>query len=423
MSAKFEKELQHLVSNNVISEAVSKNISEYYASQKIDSPNKLFTIFGVLGSVLVGLGIVLILAHNWDGFSRTVKTIWAFIPLVIGQLFTGFVILKKKSAAWKETAAAFLFFAIGASISLVSQIYNIPGSMPSFLLTWIVLAAPLIYLLRSHTATLLHLIFATSYACNLGYFNEAIPWAYLAMLAWILPFYYNQIQKNPDANITGIYHWFICLSLIISLGSFISGSELFGFLIYILLFGLFYNLGKLPFFDTSKLRANAYLLTGSLGMVFILMVSSFHWFWEEGSMSRYGNVEIALALVLGLATIGVILYLFKRKKMNEFNLFQYAAPIFAIVYLLPISDKFIPVILINILTFALGVFAIRIGVKRARYSILNYGMLIIATLIACRFFDTEISFVIRGLLFVGIGIGFFATNYFMYKKQKQLSNE
>ncbi len=40
-------------------------------------------------------------------------------------------------------------------------------------------------------------------------------------------------------------------------------------------------------------------------------------------------------------------------------------------------------------------------------------------LIACRFFDTEISFVIRGLLFVVIGIGFFGANYLMHKKQQK----
>jgi hypothetical protein len=78
------------------------------------------------------------------------------------------------------------------------------------------------------------------------------------------------------------------------------------------------------------------------------------------------------------------------------------------------------------LVFALGIFAIRIGSRTNRFSILNYGLLIITILIACRFFDTDISFIIRGLLFVGIGVGFFAANYMMHKKQQKqntLENE
>jgi hypothetical protein len=46
-------------------------------------------------------------------------------------------------------------------------------------------------------------------------------------------------------------------------------------------------------------------------------------------------------------------------------------------------------------------------------------LLIITALIACRFFDTDFSFVVRGLVFIGVGVGFFATNYYMIKKRKK----
>ena len=69
MNSKFIKELSDLVQNELISKEVALNIENYYKSKQEDSPNRLFTIFGVLGSLLVGLGIILILAHNWDNFS------------------------------------------------------------------------------------------------------------------------------------------------------------------------------------------------------------------------------------------------------------------------------------------------------------------------------------------------------------------
>ncbi len=110
MNSKIKRDLQELLTAGVISEETSQKISKYYLSRKEVSPNRLFMIFGVLGSLLVGLGIILILAHNWDEFSRSTKTIWAFIPLVIGQLGVGYTLLKKKGRAWKESTATFLFF-------------------------------------------------------------------------------------------------------------------------------------------------------------------------------------------------------------------------------------------------------------------------------------------------------------------------
>lgn len=104
MNSKLLKELPELLENKVISQDIANRIENYYQSKTNDNPNRLFTVFGVLGSILVGLGIILILAHNWDNFSKMVKTIFALTPLVIGQLLAGFSILKNRSQTWKEAS-------------------------------------------------------------------------------------------------------------------------------------------------------------------------------------------------------------------------------------------------------------------------------------------------------------------------------
>ncbi len=422
MNSKIEKELDALVTANVITPSVQEDIQQYFARDKAPQPNKLFAIFGVLGSLLTGLGIILILAHNWDDFTKATKTIWAFVPLVVGQLFAAYTLIKKRNNAWKETAAVFLFFAIGASISLVSQIYNIPGEMSSFLLTWIILAAPLVYLLKSHAAALLHILFATIYACNLGYFNDDSPYLYVLLQLWLAPYYWMQLKSSPRANVTSIFNWFVPLSVLISLGAFVQGNSIIGFVMYICLFGLFYNIGKLPFFNHQKMRKNGYLILGSLGTVITLLIASFRFIWTEADylMSNgfyiQNTNDLIITIVLGAAALSVLGYLLKRKQLRPFNLFQYAFIIFASIYAFGPMGGGVSMILTNLLVLALGIFAVEIGARKKLFSILNYGLLIITALIACRFFDTDISFVIRGLLFVAIGAGFFGANYFMYKK-------
>ena len=424
MHSKIIKELPDLIKNEVISKEVALKIESYYSSKEEDTPNKLFVVFGVFGSLLIGLGLILMLAHNWDQFSRAIKTIFAFLPLVIGQLFAGYSILKKKSRTWKEASGTFLFFAVGASIALVSQIYHLPGDLSSFLLTWIVLCLPVIYLLKSHVLAILHIVFATYFACESGYGYSSSgnsPWLYILMIALVLPHYYMLLKQNPKANITSLLNWFIPLSATIVLGAFVETNYSIGFLLYIILFGLFYNIGKIPFFYTQQLRRNGYIIIGSIGTIIILLWTSFTWIWEDliREVVFFSN-EFYIAIALFLGALAVLGYSYYKKWMKEFHLFQYVFIFFSMLFFFGFSSETIPTILVNVLLFVLGLITIKIGADRFHFGVLNYGLFIITSLVVCRFFDTNMSFVIRGLLFVTVGFGFFITNYWMLKKQKQI---
>lgn len=424
MNSKLINDLPELVKNQVISEDVAIRISDYYKSQETEAPNKLFTVFGVLGSLLVGLGIILILAHNWDDFSPTLKTVFAFFPLVVGQLAVGCSLIKKKSSTWKEASGTFLFFAVGSSIGLVSQIYNIPGNLSTYVLTWILLCLPLIYLLKSNAVAMLHIIFSTFYACSLGYgFNSdsKTPWLYLLLLLAFMPHYLLLLKKRPTANSTSIFNWLVPLSIIFVLGTFLEYHRDLGYLMYITLFGLFYNIGKFPIFDGGKLRRNAYLIFGSVGTVSMLLLTSFNWVWElHLDASLFLSKEFYITLLLFGLTLGLLLYLYSKKWVKHFNLFHFVFLIFTVLFLIGMQGSVIPAILVNLLVLALGLITIKIGTDKFHFGILNYGLLIITALVVCRFFDTDMSYVIRGFLFVGVGVGFFVTNYIMLKRKKSI---
>lgn len=426
MNPKIQNDIKELVEAQVISNEVAVNIENYYQSKKTDSPNRLFTVFAVLGATLVGLGIILILAHNWDHFSRPVKTMLAFAPMLIGQFFVGYSILKKKSTVWKEASGVFLFFAVGASLALISQIYNIPGNFNSYMLTWILLCAPLIYLLKSNALGVLHIVFTTYYACAFGYFDgNQTPWVYILLLIILAPHYYRLLKQKKAHNITSIFNWLLPLSVVIALGTFVDKSGEFGFLMYVVLFGLLYNIGKLPFFNNQKLRRNGYLVLGSLGTIYMLLLTSFEWLWSDMLRGNFefNSQEFYVSTTLFLITLGVLLYSYSKKRIYSFNLFQYVFVIFAIIFFIGLSGSILPMLLINTIILILGITTIKIGAEKLHFGILNYGLLIITALVVCRFFDTNMSFVIRGLLFVSVGVGFFLTNYMMLKRQKSKSDK
>ncbi|WKN43562.1 DUF2157 domain-containing protein [Tunicatimonas pelagia] len=232
----LRKDLQELREAEVISADTEAQIRQYYRRKSDASGNRLFVVFGILGAILVGLGIILIIAHNWDVFPRSVKTIFAFLPLLVGQGIGVFTLLKRNNrTAWREGGAVSLFFAIGGSISLVSQIYNIPGNLSSFLFTWMLLALPLVYLLRSSVTSLLYIIGSTYYAVQMSYWSYITPPAYLywLLLLLIVPYYYRLHRANPDSNYTYFHDLLLPLSVIICLGTVANGYGILLFVAYI----------------------------------------------------------------------------------------------------------------------------------------------------------------------------------------------
>jgi uncharacterized membrane protein len=420
------KDIPELVKADIISEETAEKILGYYQGKSGQSTNRLFIVFGVLGAILVGLGVILIIAHNWDEISRTTKTLLAFIPLLAGQILCGFTIIKRPdSEAWRESGAAFLFFAIGASISLVGQIHNIPGNLSSFLLVWMLLCLPLVYVMKSSITSLLFLIGITYYAVETSYwtYDSSDSHFYWFLLLTILTHYYLLYKKNPHSNFMIFHNWLIPISVIITLGTISKSSDELMFVAYFSLFGFFHLLGELDFFTRQRPRNNGYNVLGFLGTIVLLLTLSFDWFWEELRRTDLIFNEIITApefytsIIISILASGMLTLHLKNKLMKDLKPIAPVFVLFILTFIIGLTSS-LSVILINILVFTIGIFTIRDGAKQDNLGVLNYGLLIITALVICRFFDTDLSFVIRGGLFVTVGIGFFATNFWMLKKRK-----
>lgn len=425
------RDLPELIKADLITPETADKIRDYYNKKNSGSSNRLLLVFGVLGAILVGLGIILIIAHNWDEFSRGIKTGLAFLPLIIGQLLCGYALLKKQDQrAWKESASTFLFFSLGACLSLVSQIYNIPGNLSSFLLTWALLGFPLIYIMRSSIVSLLYMATITYYACETSYWSypTSTSYPYWLLLLGALPHYYLLYRQKPESNFTIFHNWIIPLSVIITLGT-LSGSmgELM-FVAYFSLFGLLYLIGNLDLFAQQKLSNNGYRILGSAGMIVLLLTLSFDWFWEELRRSDFPfnelieSPEFFAAAGLSILAGGSFYFQQKDKPLSDIKPLAPMFILFIITFIIGLSSP-LAVVLINFFVFAIGILTIRSGAKQNHLGILNYGLLIITALVVSRFFDTDLSFVIRGILFVLVGTGFFAANYWMLKRRRNINYE
>lgn len=424
MSDKIINELQELITAKVVTTETAEKIREYFHQKKEENHNRLSSAFGILGAILVGLGIILLFAHNWDNLSRLTKIILSFLPLLIGQLLCGYSLLKKsESTVWRETSSVFLFFAIGASISLVAQVYNIPGDINSFVIAWMLLSLPLVYLLQSSIVSLLYVVGITFYACNANYITYPSTHSYLywLLLLGIAPHYYVLLKNKAQSNFTLFHNWFISLSIVICFGTIAQKNGHLLYLSYMSLFTIFYFIGKTTFFNQQKLKNNSFLIIGKLGILYLLLLYSFKWFWNKSFYKTDSISETLLSIEFITAfVLTLIAALFFYNKNNKSNFKEVSVLELAfLMNILPLITGYEFSIVANFIVLFIGIFEVKRGIKLNHLGLLNFGLLLITVLITCRFFDTDLSFIIRGILFIMIGLGFFLANYFILKKRNR----
>jgi len=434
MSKTLLQELEELVKANVISSETARNISAYLSGRTKEKPNRLPVVVNILGALLAGLGIVLLIAHNWNNYGRLTKTILAFLPLLLGQGFCVYTLLKRKgNITWQESSAVFLFFAVASTISLISQTYHIDGTIAEFLLTWLLLTIALVYIMPSSVVALLYIAATAWYAwaVKFGFYqSHELPVYYPGLLALILPHYYHYFKRRRESNFFIWLNWLIVISLAVSLVTLSREADRSEWVSigYIALFSVYYLIGHTKYYDGKGLFSNPFLIVGTIGVLCILFSWSFDWTWQAnryldgpGLFTRqftwpFGYVTIALLLVCGWR------YAADYREINKDYVDptglsgMFVAISFAALGNMPVFGK----LLVNLWILIIAIFFIRKGAFKNHLGVLNFGLTIIAILALCRFFDDQIPFVWRGIFFLSTGAGFFTGNYLLVKKRKSL---
>lgn len=117
-------------------------------------------IVAAIGALLIGTGLIAVLAYNWDDFPRWVRLSLALGPLAASQAASWWVLQRGAAATrWQREAVALLqALAVGAAMALVSQIYNLPGQWTDLVFWWCVVAVPLAWVLESDAVAIAYLL-------------------------------------------------------------------------------------------------------------------------------------------------------------------------------------------------------------------------------------------------------------------------
>lgn len=129
----------------------AEEVAKIVAYEDQEARPYLLYAIGGLGALTIALGVLAIIASNWESIPGGVK-LAIDVGLAIG-LAIGVVVVDKRGAMWlRETLIALYWGYVLASIGLISQVYHLGGATWQALLTWTLLTFPLVT--RGHSGGL-----------------------------------------------------------------------------------------------------------------------------------------------------------------------------------------------------------------------------------------------------------------------------
>lgn len=394
----IKKETEQWVQEGLITPEQKQQIHMRYPVNKTDSPLPLF--FAIVGSLLIGAGIILIFATNWWKLPIIIKITLAFLPLLASQVLCLYTFKRKAySHSFKEGGAVLLSLSFFAALALIGQIFHTSSNLELYLLECILFSLPIIYLFRAKAALAIYIAGAI-------YITWLLPIGIsIILIVLILPFFYLELK---DSKHRGLLNYLLLLlsfmlsntmMMVIYNEATTLETALSCGLVLLLLDALFRRIGSVYFFTSTKLMA---ILWTSITMLIVALDFSYS---EPSSL-------------LGIACAIIMIVIYIAIRCSTFQGVSSSDLIAASIFLLTVSAQ-IAGIMANLLLMALGVFHIVRGSKRLMLRDINYGMMMVILIITIRFFDSDLNLLGRGIVFILLGTTFLGINAIIYRKRKE----
>lgn len=154
-------ELAKWRSEEIINDSQFDLLSRRYEGKKAPEL-KLVAILGILGAVLVGAGVILFVAANWELLPKFLKLTLLFVSTLLA-FYAGWEAARRNHPVAGSALSFLAAILVGATIFLTAQIFHVNADAHWLLLLWFFAVAPLAHILNSRPILLLAIIVFTSW--------------------------------------------------------------------------------------------------------------------------------------------------------------------------------------------------------------------------------------------------------------------
>lgn len=305
--------------------------------------------------------------------------------------------------------------ATGACIAIVSQIYNLGGEWPEFLLWWMLLSLPLAWVLRSRAVAIFYLISIVAWSLN--QVEHGRPWydspvMYPLLLLGLLPLWPGWPPKNVPSP---FMRWMITISAIFGLGAMatfvtaLRGTFLdFDFETAVWLWTL--TATAITLFPLSQngmaesLGRKPQVVLGSLWLLGYGSVGTFHDANHDILEGMSHGLKLPWAWGL-LAVIAVFVVLAVLRRRWAVLAIATIGPLSMIAY--PFATMLNWVFTLYLFGLGLALILLEFAGHRGAPRL---GAALVSVIIIARMSDSHFSLLAKGLIFIAVGVAFLAFN-------------
>ncbi|MDQ8204440.1 DUF2157 domain-containing protein [Pelagicoccus sp. SDUM812003] len=396
------------------------------ASYPLEDPERnaqstlLIRSLATVGSLLIGLGIILIFAYNWDHIAKTVKLGLAFTPLSICFALAIYALRRRPdSVAWRESLGVSTCLCSAACIGLVGQTLQVQSNLSQFYFFWQLSCLPLLWAFHSRALYCLLCFLSLCWATSIRYDQFDLLPIYFAVAQGALLVYLTQERRHLLSK-SSLLFFAVSTCWTFTMAATRAFPFSTAFLWLTLGLALFYLIGSSDEKRSDALNPTAVL--SKLALTACGFILSFEDAWE---LTTYREASSSLTWIIVALACGAYLFvLIKQIREKDWYYLPWASiPLIVALGLTLAAAELVSfshaALFLTPYMGSLGVLAIFDGYRNTSIARLNHGLLIVITLAILRFFDGDMGMLARGIGFIVIGILFLATNIHFIKRSKE----
>ncbi len=399
--------------------------------ESVKTKKTLSVVFAVLGSLLVGVGILIILIGLWEEFSHIIKSVVSFIPLLVGQGAAYFVYKKKyEEVSWREGGAVLWSVGVMATVGLMSMVNNLQLGVATCMLIDAVLILPIVYIFKVISPLALYYVFALTGIQDLmgkliskHFLNNNLDFVIFVLLvavfvgAGILVSYFN--RKNISLNAVDASVWISTLAVIAGVAHITIFAETWGILL--VLVASMFMLSK------KETWLQPFYPLGILATCFMSLVSTYFCMSEFNGMEAFDKSVLSVELfgsVILSAAIAAFGFAFGMKN-GEKNPLKIAFSSCGIVIGMLLNLYYIPAfalvasVAVFVLTFIEAAVLIIKGANEKSYFTMNTGIVTALVLLFQILLSVEMTLITVGLMLLLSGGSLLTANVYITKQIKK----
>lgn len=423
MSTKFRaalrNELPIWIQKGILTEETARQLASTYQldNLKAESSSLLSAVIFTIGGLLLGGGLISLVAANWEAIPTALKLTLLFSALLAFHILGHWLWHSKH---WRRLGHALIFcgcLVFGANIGLVAQIFHVSNNWYSGFGAWALGSLVMAWAIRSWIIGVLVLV--TSFLWFLGIQHDNNDWvasiyplilaASLLPLAWII-----RSRVLYSGTLLGI----IAAACVLA-GEHGSGRQL---LLTMSAGGMFlWTLGELH--RAAAWRVEFANVTAGLGLGLLAVTAyiwSFHWLW---SPSVFGPMRSTWAIVFFALSLAASLVLQRTGKRPQLWLTAGGVVVGGILCASSLlawesvaNAEFLFTVTTNVAALILGGVLIGVSLVDERRAVFWLGTLYLVLLILSRFLEYETSLLVKSAAFLACGVAviFAGINYERY---------